>query len=67
MSLRTPETATPKAIRRLAEMNLALAKKNRELKEQLKQAVQYLREGKAKFTPNTTNSFVDEFLKRHEK
>ena len=32
----------------------------------LKKAVKYLREGKRKFMPTTTNSDVDEFLKDHE-
>lgn len=32
---------------------------------ELKTAVKYLREGKAKFAPHTDNSFVDDFLKKH--
>lgn len=36
------------------------------LKEELATAVRYLREGKAQFTPTTTNSHVDEFIKKHE-
>lgn len=33
-------------------------------KEHLKTAVRYLKEGKARFTPETTNSDVDVFLER---
>lgn len=36
------------------------------LEAKLAKAVQFLREGKAKFTPNTTNSFVDDFLADYE-
>ncbi len=36
-----------------------------DLANELKLAVQYLREGKAKFTPGTTNSHVDDFLSKH--
>ena len=36
------------------------------LEGSLKKAVGYLRDGKRKFTPTTTNSDVDEFLKDHE-
>lgn len=32
----------------------------------LKEAVSYLREGKAQFAPNTTNSHVDVFLARYD-
>lgn len=32
----------------------------------LAEAYQYLKEGKAKFSPNTTNSFVDDWLKWYE-
>lgn len=41
-------------------------KKNQQLTEDLKTAVKYLREGKAKFTPNTDNSFVDDFLTKYK-
>ena len=34
-------------------------------KAELATAILYLRAGKAKFTPNTTNSFVDDFLQKH--
>jgi hypothetical protein len=37
------------------------------LTAQLAEAVSLLREGKKQFTPHTTNSDVDEFLKRHKK
>ncbi len=40
--------------------------KVRELVADLEAAVKYLREGKAKFAPNTDNSFVDDFLKKYE-
>ncbi len=33
--------------------------------EKLKTAIKFLNEGKAKFSPNTTNSFVDDFLKEN--
>ena len=39
-------------------------KYTRELEAALIQAAQYLREGKAKFAPNTTNSFVDDFIEK---
>lgn len=35
-------------------------------KNELKKAVGYLRAGKAKFAPTTTNSDVDVFLKKHK-
>jgi len=34
-------------------------------KAELATALLYLKQGKAKFTPNTTNSFVDDFLQKH--
>jgi len=34
------------------------------LVEDLTVAIKYLKEGKARFTPNTTNSFVDELIDR---
>ena len=36
------------------------------LLDDLDDAVQYLKQGKAKFTPNTTNSDVDYFLEKYE-
>lgn len=33
----------------------------------IQQAVDYLKEGKAKFTSNTTNSFVDDFIKKWDR
>jgi len=36
------------------------------LREELRAALMLLREGKAKFAPNTTNSFVDDFLDKHK-
>lgn len=35
------------------------------LNRELKIAVTYLKVGKDKFTPNTTNSFVDDFINKH--
>lgn len=37
-----------------------------EMKNDLTKALKYLAEGKQKFTPNTTNSFVDDLLKKYE-
>jgi len=36
------------------------------IKEDLGKALQYLKEGKFKHSPNTTNSFVDELLYKYE-
>lgn len=36
------------------------------LVDRLEKALQYLREGKAKYAPNTDNSFVDDLLKEFE-
>jgi hypothetical protein len=36
------------------------------LEEKLNEAVDYLRQGKVQFTPNTTNSLVDGFLDWHK-
>lgn len=36
------------------------------LNDEFRKAVKFLREGKAKFTPSTTNSFVDDFLHKWE-
>ena len=33
---------------------------------ELQKAVSYLIEGKKKFTPDTTNSLVDDFIKKHQ-
>ena len=38
-----------------------------ELKYKLNEAVKLLKEGKRQFTPNTTNSTVDDFIERHSK
>jgi hypothetical protein len=38
-----------------------------ELKEDLEKAIKYLREGKAKFAPHTSNSFVDDLLVKYSK
>lgn len=38
----------------------------KQIKEELKTAVKYLREGKAKFSPHTTNSDVDVFLEKYK-
>lgn len=38
-----------------------------EIKAALTQAVDYLKQGKAKFAPNTTNSFVDDFIAKWDK
>lgn len=35
------------------------------LEADLAEAVSYLKEAKRKFTPHTTNSFVDSFLEKH--
>jgi len=45
---------------------LTLAQDLHEARLELQKAVKYLKEGKAKFAPNTTNSFVDEFIAKHE-
>ena len=39
----------------------------RDLEAQLRLAVTYLKAGKRQFTPTTTNSNVDMFIKRHSK
>lgn len=38
-----------------------------EMKEDLRKSIQYLKEGKLKFTPSTTNSLVDDLIKKYEK
>ena len=43
---------------------IALLRERDDLKSLLEEAVSYLRQGKAKFAPNTTNSHVDIFLAR---
>ena len=35
------------------------------LKDELKTAVMYLKQGKLLYSPRTTNSLVDDFLKKH--
>jgi len=37
-----------------------------EMKSDLTKALKYLAEGKQRFTPNTTNSLVDDLLKKYE-
>jgi len=37
------------------------------LRAKLAKAVQYLKEGKARFSPHTTNSFVDDFIAENER
>lgn len=36
-----------------------------EFRLELQKAIQYLREGKSMFTPNTTNSLVDDLLAKY--
>ena len=36
-----------------------------QLEGEIEIAVRYLKEGKARFSPGTTNSFVDDFIERH--
>jgi len=43
---------------------LALIHEIQELREGFKEAVQIIKEGKHKFSPETTNSHVDYFLKK---
>lgn len=50
-------------LRKEVEFQSARAENLRTL---LAEAIRYLKQGKAQFTPNTTNSLVDEFLKRVE-
>jgi hypothetical protein len=40
--------------------------KHVDYQNELRTAVQYLRQGKARFSPNTTNSLVDDFLNKHK-
>lgn len=42
-----------------------LKDENERLRKRLDEAVDYLKQGKARFAPTTTNSFVDDFLYRH--
>jgi len=44
---------------------LALAQDIHELREELRTAVNYLRQGKIKYAPHTTNSLVDDFIAKH--
>jgi hypothetical protein len=54
-------------INRKVETELIIAyDKIEKLRADLQIAVQYLKEGKIKFAPNTTNSFVDDFIAKHE-
>ena len=50
----------------ICEECLDLIKELDRLKELLNEAISYLREGKAKFSPHTTNSHVDVFLSRFD-
>lgn len=45
----------------------AALEREAKLKDQVKAAYILLREGKAKFTPHTTNSYVDEWLADYKK
>jgi hypothetical protein len=49
-----------------SKMILTLAQDIEELRSELSKAIDYLRVGKRKFAPNTTNSDVDVFLKKHD-
>jgi len=51
----------------LQDKLLLVEKDLEKLREAFDQAVQYLKEGKAQFTPHTTNSFVDDFIKKWDK
>lgn len=37
------------------------------IENELEKAVKFLKEGKALFSPHTTNSFVDDFIQKHSK
>jgi len=43
-----------------------LIRENIELRAKLETAIRFLKEGKALFRPNTTNSFVDDFIAGYE-
>lgn len=49
-----------------AKEQIRMRDENKELKRKLNEAYQYLREGKLKFSPMTTNSLVDDWLKWYE-
>lgn len=49
----------------LYENLVKMARSHEDLRRGLIQAVKYLIEGKAKYAPNTTNSFVDDFIKKY--
>lgn len=51
-------------VEKLPEIHLARRQYN-EMKEDFAKAIQFLREGKAQFAPNTTNSFVDDLLAKY--
>lgn len=61
----TIETLTT-ATQRWAKENEQLKLLNERHAAKLAEAYQYLKQGKAKFTPSTTNSFVDDWLKWYE-
>jgi len=52
-------------LRRIAAKMSEREKRIDELEYNLNLALDYLEAGKRQFAPNTTNSYVDEFLKRH--
>ena len=50
-------------LRKEAEQSLAVVTAERDdLKNKLDIAINYLKQGKARFAPSTTNSLVDEFI-----
>jgi len=60
-----PRSSIASAYLMLPEL-LRLRGERDRLQERLKTAVQYLREGKIRFTPGTTNSFVDDFIAAYD-
>jgi hypothetical protein len=58
-----PSSGLPPYVVKAVELG---AERIRELEKELKIAVRFLNEGKQKFTPNTTNSHVDDFLEKHK-
>ena len=51
----------------LSQVTNAKTKRELELEAELEEAIRIIRQGKAQFAPNTTNSDVDCFLKKHDK
>ena len=49
---------------RLMDERDRLSKELAKAREAISEAVKYLQEGKARFAPDTTNSFVDEFIEK---